>query len=902
MSLSGMQIEGSRVNFEPKLYEDFTPAIVGLNPQNAVNFFMGRSDQMDIYVGMLWSRMGSNTVINDRHQRSGTRYEFDTAYKSLRLSGRPQMLLYRCARPAPNDSNIESQKEVEEFFDGFRGDHPQFEGFPQAFIEDDEFAAMLARDLEIVARNHIRGKVIHELGGEGLELAELVSSVRNWLATFEDLFGKGITENQERERDRLFRIHFRSLPDPSHPVENLETELRPRKDESLLDVFDSWDGKMLMVGERGTGKTFAMLRLMQDLTDRAFIKRGERVPVFFNLSSWSETYNARARRPTMFVRIMKCLFPQAPQSSGSLDQWLEDQLVRNYSMQRKAARRLLGSNNAILCLDGLDELCAVNGPDAASTEQASRELRNVCAQAINMTVSSGAVRMILCCREDTYHELKCKPQLGTPLQTQLLTEEEVFDDLRLWPRLAGLKSAMGQSPMLIERARVALFLGMMRVAYQDMHAALILKAASLPEREWEKHLLDHYVDQCMRLAPPESAELNKDLIPKCLSWMAQMPDNDFLLDDLQPSLLRMDESVQSEQQWKLYHRFSAIIMAVSLMMLETIPPGLSLAIEHYFKSGWRSALIHCVMMWSASAIILTPLYFLAFSARTWLGFGFCFGLAWSLDSATCIFLTVPGANEATDGTWNGASHMFLTSLPIACFFFMLMGMQFFERLTEHKRRYSTRPGIQFHEILPIEPMSWCWFDENSYWRGGWIGLVVGPLMLGLAWLQGEGMRGTVAGLLITLLVVMFSGLSGTGIARVSIEPNQGIARSLRHARFMAGMFVLWGSSCWGLVYYFSRNWIEGLVGLCMGLTLSFAFYVFGGMPVVRQFCLGCILHQEGRLPTWKCWPPWNATVQFLNDLVRYKLLRNSAGGYMFRHQSLREYYRHLSEKEKVNSL
>ena len=805
-------------------------------------------------------------------------------------------MLYRCVRPPPEDSDADSLAEVAEFFDGFRGEHPQFDGFPQSFIEDDNFAALLTRDLEVVARNIIRGKSAQKRGEGAHELSELVKSVRKWLATFEDLFGKGISEDQERERDRLFPIHFRSLPESTAESTNANTELRPRNEESLLDVFDAWDGTMLMVGERGTGKTFAMLRLMQDLADRAFIKRGEPVPVFFNLSSWSETYHERARQPSMFVRVMRWIFPQPDHARNSLDQWLEDQLVRNSSMQRTAARRLLGRNEVILCLDGLDELSAGIGSSAEESEQASRELRDACVRAINNTLKNNAVRMILCCREDTFHELTVKPQMGEPLQTQLLTSDEVLDDLKHWPRLEGLKKAMTQSPILVERARVALFLGMMRVAYEDMDAGRILKATTLPEREWEKNLLDHYVDHCMRLAPPESQELNKDLIPKCLSWMAQMPDNDFLLDDLQPSLLRMDDSESSERQWRHYRRLSVLLLATSLMIVETVPPGLALATEHGYYEGWRSALFYCFTMWGISALILLPLYLIAFSARSWVRFGFCFGIAWSIDSATCVYLSALGKTTPVSGTWEGARQIFYPSVFGGCVFFMLMGMQFYERLAEHKRRYSSRAGIQWHEILPVEPMNWCWFDEKSYWRGGWVGLVVGPLVLAVGWIAGEGMHATVAGLLVTVLVTMFSGLSGTGVARVSVEPNQGIARSLRHALFMNWLFVVFGSLCWGLVYWVNLGWVQGLVGGFMGLTLGFAFFVFGGIPVVRQFCLGSILHQEGRFPTWLCWPPWRATVEFLDDLVRYKLLRRSAGGYMFRHQSIREHYRHLAEQ------
>lgn len=909
--ISGSIIEGKKVIFKPMLYEDHAPAMIGYSPQQAVDYFMGCAEEMNIYVGMFWARMGSPVIIKGRKHDSGTRYEFDSAYKGFRMTGRPLMLLYRCNEAPSENSTLESQASVASFFDRFKGLHPQYEGFPQSFVSDDDFAAMLVRDLDQYARHIIHGTFAAKELEHGHELAELVTSVRKWLATFEDMFGKDMKEDQERERDRLFPTHFRALSDKTAPSPTVSSEVLPGKDESLLDLFDSWGKRMLMVGERGTGKTFAMLRLMQDLADRAFIRRGDPVPVFFNLSSWSETYHESARPPTMLVRAIRWIFPKPKRGASTLDQWLEDQMVRNYSMQRKAAKRLLGTNSVIICLDGLDELGAGMVGDAEAVDKASRELRDACVNAINGSLANHSVRMILCCREETYHELSVKPLTGIPLQTQLLTSEEVLDDLQFWDRLEGFKLAITQSPALQERARVALFLGMMRTAYQDMDAQRILNAVELPKLEWEKHLMDHYVDQCMRLAPPESRELNKTLIPDCLSWIAQQPDNDFLLDDLQPSVLRADGTPEGVSLWKQYRRLSVVLLAALLAIIESFAPGLSLGVEHGFATGAKhgvgmglwSAITHCVTMWGISLVILFPLYLGAFSANGWIRFGFFFGLAWCLDSATVVYLSVPqGVDEFSQGsdklsgTWEGAIELLKPTMPIAWMFFMLLGMHFFERLSEHRRRYSSRPGIEWHEILAIEPLSWRWFDEKSHLRGGWIGLLVGPLVIIIALMCGQSMRGLVAAPLITLLVCTFSGLCGSGIARVSIEPNQGIARSLRHAIFMLILFVTTACITFGLIYGMSRGWIQGLVGAIMGLSLGFSFFVFGGIPVVRQLCLGTILHKEGKLPTWCCWPPWKATIEFLDDLVRYKLLRRSAGGYMFRHQSLRDYYRSLVEQ------
>ncbi|MEJ0090812.1 MAG: hypothetical protein WDM80_13850 [Limisphaerales bacterium] len=813
------------------------------------------------------------------------------------MDGRPLMLLYRCEAPPSANSTPESRAAVASFLKSFKGLHPQYDGFPQPFVSDDDFAALLVRDLDQLARRIIANKASKQIKN-GRELAELVGSVHKWLGTFEDMFGNQ-QEDQERERDRLFPIYFRKLSGASGSPAISTTDLLPGKNKSMLDLFNDQDGRMLMVGERGTGKTFAMLRLMQDLADRANIRPGEPVPVFFNLSSWSETYHESTRPPALLVRAFQWLFPQPEKSSKTLFQWLEDQMVRNYSMQRMAARRLLGENHVILCLDGLDELGTGGTGDKEVTDKASCALRDACVKAINGTLRNQSVRMILCCREETYHELTVKPAMGAPLQTQTLTSEEVIADLEHWDNLEGLKDAMSQSAFLKDRARVALFLSMMRIAYEGMSAALILRAVELAKKspvDWERHLMDHYVDRCMKLAPPKSQALNSNLVPDCLSWIARQPDNDFLLDDLQPSVLRNDGTSEGEKLWKYYRRLSITILAISLMLVESLPAAGSTAVEWGFHDGLGAGIWQGLKMLLVSFCILTPLYLLAFSARGSLLLGFSFGLAWALDSAACDYLGAPREGGGHLGSWQEVTSLFLVSLPCAFIVFTLVGAcTIFGRLAEHKDRYKNKAGIEWHEILPVEPLYWRWFNEKSIWRGGWIGLVIGPLILFIGWIGGQMERAMVAAPINTLLVCVFSGLSGSGLARVSIEPNQGIRRTLRHALLMTGLFVTCSCLTWSGVYFYYHGLERGLVGFVIGLTLAFSFFIFGGIPVIRQFCLGSILHQQGKLPTWYCWPPWKATVEFLDDLVRYKLLRRSAGGYMFRHQSLREYYRTLHD-------
>jgi len=273
------------------------------------------------------------------------------------------------------------------------------------------------------------------------------------------------------------------------------------------------------------------------------------------------------------------------------------------------------------------------------------------------------------------------------------------------------------------------------------------------------------------------------------------------------------------------------------------------------------------------------------TTRFWV-FGLSIGVTFGIDRGLAIGLSPPelGLGGARNGVEAAA-----ISIPAAILVFTLLGYQTLGRIEQHKRRYANRPGIEGYEIQPLESLDWRWFDRDSFWRGGWWGLAIGPL-IGLAlWPHFGPWRAVSFGFIATLFVAVFSGLSGTAL-KVSVDPNQGIVRSLRHAARMTALFSLTGALAFGVSYGEAHGALEGAVNALLALVLAFSFLVFGGIPVIRHICLGHVLHRAGVLPSWWAWPPWRPTLELLRELVRFKFLRRSAGGFTFRHGILRSYY------------
>src|SRR5215475_5950335 len=117
----------------PRAYETIVPGVVGEFSQRVVDRYMMEAGNADIFICILWSRMGTPVVDEASGEifGSGTAYEFLTAYRanqhsrSLEAPGKPAILLYRCLRPLSSTADLAQALKVQQFFQ-------QFEGAPAA--------------------------------------------------------------------------------------------------------------------------------------------------------------------------------------------------------------------------------------------------------------------------------------------------------------------------------------------------------------------------------------------------------------------------------------------------------------------------------------------------------------------------------------------------------------------------------------------------------------------------------------------------------------------------------------------------------------------------------------------------------------------------------------------------
>lgn len=171
---------------------------------------------------------------------------------------------------------------------------------------------------------------------------------------------------------------------------------------AIVEVFDRKDinGRLLILGNPGAGKTTTMLDLATALVQRANTDPTQPIPVMFNLSSWQD-------------------------DKQTLKDWLLSELKLKYGVSTKLGQKWLEAQTLLPLLDGLDELPPHRQEPAV--------------QKINDWLQSGegASQLLVCSRREEYELYATKLLLNGAICLEPLTDEQ----------LATYFAALGMEPL-----------------------------------------------------------------------------------------------------------------------------------------------------------------------------------------------------------------------------------------------------------------------------------------------------------------------------------------------------------------------------------------------------------------------------------------------------------------------
>lgn len=280
-------------------------------------------------------------------------------------------------------------------------------------------------------------------------------------------------------------------------------------EEKIIDVFKNKDGKLLILGEPGAGKSTTLLDLAKDLCVEAVADENKPIPIIVDLFSWKKN------------RL-------------SLPDWLAVELKNKYGVRADITKELLDNHQLLPLLDGFDEL---------------EENRQVsCIRQINefLETDARAQHLVVCSRLKEFERCNTPLRLNGAVCLQPLELAQMQKYLRevgclnLWD---GIKNTSD----LLDLAKSPLLLTLMALASGSISISDWQKCNTPAERR--RYLFDSYIKQMFK------GEIKRELAPhysqgkepreadtlKWLVWLAkQLKDKnqtEFLIEKMQPSLL-----------------------------------------------------------------------------------------------------------------------------------------------------------------------------------------------------------------------------------------------------------------------------------------------------------------------------------------------------------------------------
>ena len=292
---------------------------------------------------------------------------------------------------------------------------------------------------------------------------------------------------------------------------------------SILEVFENpvINGKFLILGKPGGGKTTTLLELAQALVERAQTDHDAPIPVILELSEWRTVTKRKSPK-----------FWEQEKYDPSIKEWILSQL-RSKGVSQEIGEQWIREKELVLLLDGLDEL--------PSERQAK------CVRAINQFLDSefSPLHLVVCSRKEEYEEYEEALHLNGAICVEDLTVEQMryyFASVNLGEFWESIKD----SEKIVNFISQPLFLAITSIAYQQIDV-----------EEWrncntEERAIDYLIGVYRvigiseGISKPNSSfnkkkEIKIQLIQRSLIWLAkyleQSKQQDFVVKKLQPILL-----------------------------------------------------------------------------------------------------------------------------------------------------------------------------------------------------------------------------------------------------------------------------------------------------------------------------------------------------------------------------
>jgi tetratricopeptide (TPR) repeat protein/DNA polymerase III delta prime subunit len=254
---------------------------------------------------------------------------------------------------------------------------------------------------------------------------------------------------------------------------------------TIRQVFDQCSGRLLILGEPGSGKTTSLLDLALELVERAETEPQQRIPVVVDLSDWqligSQSASRQNSLASRFPAFSKKNFSDSPleqEPASLIANWLTNKVRERYGVPPKQIKQWLEDKRLVPLLDGLDEV--------------RPEEQQNCVRALNQWLNSDLRprQVALCCRREQYETYSEKLELEGAVFLQDLTDKQIQTFLSDVQQ-EELRESLVSDTNLLALIRRPLLLSIAVLAYKEIEPIQWRRATSVGDRL--NLLLDAYM-------------------------------------------------------------------------------------------------------------------------------------------------------------------------------------------------------------------------------------------------------------------------------------------------------------------------------------------------------------------------------------------------------------------------
>jgi Effector-associated domain 10/NACHT domain len=601
----------------------------------------------------------------------------------------------------------------------------------------------------------------------------------------------------------------------------------------LIETFgrDDIEGKLLILGAPGAGKTTALLSLAEQLVEGAISQPRTVIPVLFELSTWQN-------------------------DNQSIQDWLIEQLydLNGGNRKSKLYEQWLERRVLLPLLDGLDEL--------------GLERQKKCTEKLD-EFAEHYPQLVVCCRAKEFEmvDIKLRNLRGAVCLQSLsdLQIQHYLDNLKrpeLWGAIKANPSLQAMLEPTIEGdpglLRVPLFVKLVADVYDrqqpingkaDLLDKYIDRQLSLDKREIDRRTeLDEYewAYKTVKLEP------NWKQTHSHLNWLSYMLQNnnavELLIEQMQPSW------IESDRMKRRYRMIFGLIFGLMAWLIAGLAGWMNLGIAFGLAFGLIFGFLDKQMGRMTSGLI----------------FGQIGGVIGGVIGGHTMG-QIAGLDNGLIGGVAGGLICGLTGGLIGDF-------NKIEAIEAFKLSMSNAVKQEIFRSFKEGMINGCVNGLIGGFIVGLIGNLTGRMTGGL-------IHNLVYGLIGGLIIGLIGGLIGSSILgltnglkqelKIRSRPNQGIWNSLKSQVLITAIIFLL------IIFFFVifsllKYWTFGLL-----IAIILGFAVGGGKA--------CLQHLSLRIILWQSGLPWNFA-RFLNYCVERRLLLRVGGSYRFLHRELLDHF------------